>query len=219
MAREFSVVLIEPRQTQDKFKSFSSQSQCLSVSTRLLIQPLGFNKALKRPYNDKRILGWFEFFSLHWQKTQFKLVFRHSWIQCPLLSKTHFVFFSQLPPPQWFVDLIRFFQYGNFVSYRVCSYCLGKSSKKKRSCVQQFRQVLEFGVIGVMTSSLNQSLCPRGGWNALIGWPGSYIYTPSELGAQRWECIQNFSKEKIMMALGKSGCWPGKRLQHLPLSA
>lgn len=88
----------------------------------------------------------------------------------PIVIKDSFCFLLLALLYSVFADLIRFFQHGNFVSYRFVPVVLVNPEGKREAVSNnsnKFQQVLELSH-WVMTSSLNQSLQPRG-WNALIG--------------------------------------------------
>lgn len=114
----------------------------------------------------------------------------------PIVIKDSFCFLLSALTYSVFADLIRFFQYGNFVSYRFVPTVLVNPARKREAVSNNSDKFLNCAVIG---SWLHPwiSHCVQEDGMLWLAWPGSYL-PPSELGAWEWGNIH--SPKKIMMA-------------------
>lgn len=92
-----------------------------------------------------------------------------------------------------FVDLIRFFQYGNSISYRFVRIVLVNPARKREAVVNNSNKSWNWVIGSWLHPWINHHVQEDG--MLWLAWPGSCIYTPSELGALGMG-EHSFSKEK-----------------------
>lgn len=193
MAREFSVVLIEPRQTQDKFTQIFQFPVPVSLCKHEASDTaLG---ASTKPWRDHIMtenpgLVWILFTAL--TENSIQTCVQAQLNPVPIVIKDSFCFLLLALAYSVFVDLIRFFQYGNFVSYRFVPTVLVNPARKREAVSNNSNKFWNC-VIG---SWLHPwiSHCVQEDGMLWLAWPGSYIYTPSELGAWEWGNIHSPKK-------------------------
>ena len=92
-----------------------------------------------------------------------------------------------------FVDLIRFFQYGNSISYRFVHIVFVNPARKRERVFSNSNKSWNWVIGSWLHPWINH--CVQEDGMLWLAWPGSCIYTPSELGALGMG-EHSFSKEK-----------------------